>query len=365
MINRLYIQNFRCIESTTLDFSASHSALIIGRNGTGKSSVLAALAILQGICRSHSRVDKLLSKNDFSFNKLDRLMRFEVDVLYGGQRFEYSVAFDWPEHFREARILEERLVVDGQPIFSRDLAKIVFGETRFNLDWHVFAIASITEPAPRRYIENFRNYLAALFLLAPDTGSMSGFSDVSSDELEADASNYASCLRALLEKKPAAYGPLDQFLKSMMPDFSSIEHSERGKDGKQLIVVFRRSEGTGFLGVEFDSLSDGEKCYFLGAWIFASTAVGFPVICVWDELDRHLSPSEIGQFTTALIKVASNGGQLIATSHHPETIRKFSDDNILVLSRKSHLDPTLSSRLSDVGYTGDLIDAIILDSVSA
>jgi len=66
-----------------------------------------------------------------------------------------------------------------------------------------------------------------------------------------------------------------------------------------------------------------------------------------------------------LIKVASNRGQLIATSHHPETIRKFSDDNILVLSRKSHLDPTLSSRLSDVGYTGDLIDTIILDSVSA
>jgi hypothetical protein len=68
----------------------------------------------------------------------------------------------------------------------------------------------------------------------------------------------------------------------------------------------------------------------------------------------------VGQFTTALIKVASNGGQLIATSHHPETIRKFSDDNILVLSRKSHLDPALSSRLADCGYTGDLIDAIIL-----
>ena len=33
MIERLYVQNFRCLESVTLDFAGSPSAVIIGKNG--------------------------------------------------------------------------------------------------------------------------------------------------------------------------------------------------------------------------------------------------------------------------------------------------------------------------------------------
>jgi hypothetical protein len=53
----------------------------------------------------------------------------------------------------------------------------------------------------------------------------------------------------------------------------------------------------------------------------------------------------------------------MATTHHPETIRKFSDETTFVLTRKSHLDPTVVRPLADVTYVGDLINALIRDEI--
>jgi ABC-type cobalamin/Fe3+-siderophores transport system ATPase subunit len=364
MIERLYVQNFRCLESVTLDFAGRPSALIVGKNGAGKSTTRYALAVFQHICRGSSRVDKLILPSDFSFHKTNRPMRFEIDVSLSDRRFKYAVSFDWPANFREARILDESLSVDGQDIFTREQAQIhLAGGSTFGLDWHVFALPVINEKPPERAIQELKAFLASLVLLAPNPGKMTGFSDQPSVELEYDAANYASCLRALLDKKPAAYSAFDAYMREVIPDFSSIENANRGKDGKQLMVTFKRSEAEDSLTVEFDALSDGEKCFFLSAYIVASNVAGIPIVCMWDEPDNHLSLSEVGQFIMGLRKMAHRGGQFIATSHHPEVVRKFSDDNTIVLTRKSHLDPALPKLLKDFSYIGDLIDALIRDEV--
>ena len=119
--------------------------------------------------------------------------------------------------------------------------------------------------------------------------------------------------------------------------------------------------------VHFDALSDGEKCLFLSAFIVAANRVGPPVFFMWDEPDNHLALSEVGQFALALRKVGQRGAQFVATSHHPETIRKFSDDTTLVLTRKTRLDPTVPRPLADLRPDlrpdGDLIDALLRDEV--
>ncbi len=43
MIERLYVHNFRCLENFTLDLAGRPSALVIGKNGAGKSTVLQCL----------------------------------------------------------------------------------------------------------------------------------------------------------------------------------------------------------------------------------------------------------------------------------------------------------------------------------
>jgi predicted ATPase len=364
MIERLYIQNYRCLESMTLDFAGRPSALLIGKNGAGKSTVLECVRVFQQICRGSTRVGKLISATDFSQNQTNRPMRFEIEVTLQRKRFKYAISFDWPANFREARILDESLLVDGQPIFDRQEGEIhLAGGAKFGLDWHIFALPVIEERPPARAIQDLKGFFASMILIAPVPANMTGFSEEPSNELERDAANYASCLRALLGQKPRAYNDFDSYIRTVIPDFSAIENVERGESGTQLIVKFELQDPPRNLSVEFKSLSDGEKCFFLSAFVIASNAAGSPVVCMWDEPDNHLSLSEVGQFVMGLRKMPNKGGQFIATTHHPETIRKFSDDNTFVLTRKSHLDPTLPKLLTDFNYSGDLVHALIRDEI--
>jgi predicted ATPase len=232
----------------------------------------------------------------------------------------------------------------------------------------VFALPVVNERPSERSIQDVKAFLANMILLAPIPQMMGGFSEEPGTELDRYALNYASCLRDMLQKKPRAYSEFDSFIKSVLPDFSSIENDDRGKEGgSQLIVTFELPQPRKTLPLDFDVLSDGEKCFLLSAYIVAVNAVRAPndppVVCVWDEPDHHLSLSEVGHFITAMRKMTNDGGQFIATTHHPETIRKFSDDNTFVLSRNSHEAPAVVKLLNAYSYTGDLIHALARDEI--
>jgi ABC-type multidrug transport system ATPase subunit len=93
------------------------------------------------------------------------------------------------------------------------------------------------------------------------------------------------------------------------------------------------------------------------------------LLCFWDEPDNHLAPSEVGPSVMALRKAFKSDGQLIATSHNPEAIRRFSDENTLFLYRNSHLEPTIARPLEKMRASGtlrgDLVNALIRDDVEA
>ena len=364
MIERLYVHNFRCLENFTLDLAGRSSALLIGKNGSGKSTILECLKLFQSICRGSNRIRNLISASDFARHRADQPMRMEIELSLSGKRYKYAVSFEWPTNFQEARILDESLSVDGQPIFTRHQSQTqISGGATFGIDWHIVALPVINERPGERAIQDIKTFFASMILIAPIPAKMTGFSQEPSMELQGDAGNYASCLSALLGQKPAAYSVFDSYVKTVIPDFSSIENVPRGESGTQLIVKFEQQNPQNSLSVEFKALSDGEKCFFLSTYIIASSTVGSLIFCMWDEPDNHLSLSEVDQFITSLRKMPNRIGQFIASSHHPETIRKFSDDTTFVLTRKSHLDPTVVRPLADFTYSGDLIHALIRDEI--
>lgn len=364
MIERLYAHNFRCLENFTLDLAGRPSALLIGKNGSGKSTVLDCFRLFQRIGRGGSPVVDLISASDFAQHRMDRPMRFGVELTHGGRRFAYEIAFEWPQHFQAARVMEEGLAVDGADVFRRNRAQVqLAGGQSFGLDWHYAALPVIYQRPGEREVQDIKTFFATMMLIAPVPEVMTGYAEEPSGELDDDAANFAACLRSLLGQKPAAYTTFDEQVKMVMPDFAAIENIERGERGTQLMVRFERHDAPEGLTVEFNALSDGEKCIFLAAYILAANQTARPVFCIWDEPDNHLSLSEVGQFIVALRKTANRGGQFIATSHHPETIRKFSQDTTLVLTRKSHLEPAIVRPLAEIDYHGDLIHALIRDEI--
>ena len=146
-----------------------------------------------------------------------------------------------------------------------------------------------------------------------------------------------------------------------MPDLKDIKNPVVGADSRSLVVQFLNNERS--VTLPFDDLSDGEKCFMICAVVLAANDAYGPLLCFWDEPDNYLALSEVGHFVLALRTAFQSGGQFIATSHNPEAIRRFSDENTLYLYRKSHLEPTIVRPLSEFQVSGDLVDALVRGDV--
>jgi predicted ATPase len=355
------------LENFELVLADQPSALLIGKNGAGKSTVGFALELLQRIARGTNRIGQLASPQDLSRGRSNVPMRFEIEVQLKGETYLYGLALEFPEGFKELRVLEERLVVGGRPIYERAGSQVVLSKTakdreaKFLVDWHLVALPVIQEQSPSDPLYIFKTWLARMIILAPIPEHISGDSEGDTLDPKRDATNFGEWFSGLLAFSPGAYSQVDETLRSFLPDIADVKNPITGKDFRSLTVQFR--QGGADLSLPFKDLSDGEKCFFICAVVLAANKAYGPIFCFWDEPDNFLSLSEVGMFVMALRRSFENGGQMLVTSHHSEALRRFSDENTFALYRRSHLEPTLVRKLSELQYTGDLVEAIIRDDL--
>ncbi len=367
MVSRFYVHNFRCLENFDLPIKGRPSVLLIGQNGSGKSSVAFALRILQQIARGVNRVGELVRPGDMAGGRAEVPMRFEIEVELGGQSYEYVIAFEFPKGFKELRVREERLSASNQTIYSREEALVHLakrgksGDADFKIDWHLVALPIIQQQSDDDPLRVFKQWLARMLILRPAPGQIRGESAEGTLEPSEDVGNFAAWFTGLLAHTPSAYSKIDEYLKGVMPDLRDIRNPLVGKDARSLEVHFAKDQGS--LRLAFEDLSDGEKCFMICAVVLASNEAYGPLLCFWDEPDSYLAISEVGHFVQDLRRAFQAGGQLIATSHNPEAIRSFSDQNTFWLYRSSHLEPTVVRPLGEARIEGDVVGALIRGDV--
>jgi energy-coupling factor transporter ATP-binding protein EcfA2 len=355
------------LENFELPIVDRPSVLLIGRNGAGKSTVGFALEILQRIARGANRVDDLVRPKDLARGRADVPMRFEIEVMLGGVVYEYTIAFDFPSGFKGLRVLEERLAADGNPVFAREEAQVhltkVHSETdaEFRLDWHRAALPIVQERNSSDPLFVFKQWLARIVILRPIPSLIKGDSDEETLQPNVEGTDFGAWFSGLLRFAPAAYGPIDAYLKQVVPDLKEIRNPLVGKDSRSLEVQFSNDQGN--LIIPFADLSDGEKCFMICAMVLAANNAYGPLACFWDEPDNYLALPEVGHFVMALRRAFQSGSQLITTSHNPEAIRRFSEENTLLLFRKNHLEPTQVRPMSELKVNGDLVSALIRGDV--
>lgn len=363
MIRRLYVHNFRCLENFELSIRQHSSVLLIGKNGAGKTTVGLALEILQRIARGTNRVDDLVKPKDLSRGRSDVPMRFEIEVERDSRVYVYIIAFEFPKGFKELRVLEERLTIDGKSIFDRKVAQVHLPssgsehEAKFNIDWHLVALPIVQQRSKEDPLTSFKQWLARTLILRPIPNLINGESKNETLQPNVQVTDFGAWFSGLISYAPAAYSDIDSYLKQVMPDLLDIKNPTTGTDSRSLSVQFRGEQGT--LSIPFDDLSDGEKCFMICALVLAANKAYETVLCFWDEPDNYLALEEVGHFVTTLRKAFRSGGQLIATSHNPEAIRSFSNENTILLHRRNHLEPTQTRLLEELNISGDLISALI------
>jgi predicted ATPase len=328
-----------------------------------------ALLILRRIANGKSHVGDLLKPKDLARGRTDVPARFEIEAELDGQIYEYTVAFEFPPGFKELRVLEERLVVDGASVYTREQAQVhlfrtgAAREAHFRLDWHQVALPIIQEVSHTDPLFIFKQWLGRTLVLRPTPSLIKGESDSEARVPRISATNLAAWFSGLLSSTPAAYARIAEHLKQLMPDLKQIQNPLVGKDSRSLEIQFANALGT--LSVSFDDLSDGEKCFMIGAMVLAANDAYGPIVCFWDEPDNYLAPDEVAHFVLDLRKAFQQSGQFIATSHNPEAIRGFSEENTFYLYRNSHLEPTIVRRLKALNVKGDLVGALLRGDVGS
>ncbi len=372
VIRRFYVHNFRCLENFELPISGLSSVLLIGKNGSGKTAVGLALEVLQKIGRGTNRVGDLVKPKDLARGRADVPMRFEIEVELGAEVYAYTVAFELPKGGKELRVLEEKLEVDGEAVYvrQRERVDLVLRHVKSALlrdaSQGTFEIAQSSVALPIIPLRAdpqgvFRQWLARIVLLRPMPGVILGDSEGETLEPDLRVTNFGDWFSGVLASAPSAYSKIDEYLKQIMPDLKDIQNPEVGTGVRSLVVRFSNEQAS--VKLLFADLSDGEKCFMICALVLAAQDAYGPLLCFWDEPDNYLALDEVGHFVLALRRAFHSGGQFIATSHNPEAIRAFSDDNTLLLHRRSHLEPTLVRKLSELHVRGDLVGALIRGDV--
>ena len=348
MITRLYIDNFRCFRNFEIRFDeTSRSAMIIGPNGVGKSSIGEVLSIFRQIGLGETRLQRLIGASSLSGvsgssegQSQDRnsKMRFEIELEGGERKWKYALAV---ENFK---VVEEFLSADGQRVFDR-------GDG--------YAPEAVVLPIRADGIE-FRRLLATIFVIKPVPQSMSSSVDLNDSVLNRDCSNFASWCLTMLAKNPQSYEVLANYLSNVFKDFGSVTKEQNATLGDILSVGFKTRAADEIMGVPFAVLSDGEKCQFLAAAILACNSAEDGLVCFWDEPDNYITTAEISMLMPALCHGFMNRGQLIVTSHSREAINTFGENEIIALIRSAHDEPVRPpiavSELREKGVIRDSLD---------
>ncbi|MCZ7558426.1 MAG: AAA family ATPase [Bacteroidia bacterium] len=370
MLQRLYVHNFRCLENFELVTGDATSLLLIGRNGMGKSTVRDVLIIFQSIARGTNRVSTLITELDSAHGRTSIPMRFSIELKLEQKLYSYEIALELPSGFQEYRVLEEKLTAGNIVVFHRNHASVVLPRTatdqperssQFAIDWHLFALPLIHTKSADDPVAIVKSWLSRMVLLAPIPPFMTGLSSGETMEPALDGSNIADWFNGVMSPRLSIYSTFESNLKLLIPDFVDVINETVGIEIKRLSLRFNRGADT--LMVHFDRLSDGERCLFLIALIITANKAHGPLFCFWDVPDNYLSLTDIGQLMLELRREFVHAGQILVTSHHPETIRMFTDESTLFLDRRSHLEPTQIRLLSDMPQSGDLINAIITGDI--
>ena len=361
MLERIRIKNFRCFSEFELDLTGLNSCVILGRNGSGKTTIASVIQILQNMAWKTSRVGDLLKPSDISRSS-DGSVSFNLDVRLFDKNYNYNIAFELPDRFHELRVADESLSVDSEIVYTRHTSQIALNrsqmrDAQFGVDWHVVALPIIQTSSSRDPIAIFKEWLKNIVVVRPVPACMKGESDGVTLIPNEYVDNFGEWFSGVLAESPSSYEPFIEFLREVMPDISSVKNRILGLDIRSLEVEFRvKSES---FSVPFGRLSDGEKCFFVCALIVAMASEKLGMTCFWDEPDNYLAPQEVSPTMLALRRSFQSGRQIIITSHNADAIRCFSDDNTIVLTRSSHLAPPVAEMLSDLHRKSNITGSAI------
>ncbi len=358
-INSIDLQNYRGIEKLFLRFPEQQTAVIVGINGSGKSSILDCLAImlsrLIGRIRTSEGTGRFFSENDIKNGAIETQNTIEVTLDSSTVSWSVTKTRHGQRKQSITNLEELKQIVDK---FVQDAAGKKESSIPLAVYYHVNR-AVLDIPLRIRGRHNFDPLTAYDQAL---TGSRNDFriffewfrrrEDIENEELR-DLSKRS---HNMVRDAEARYGTDRQLravraaTEKMMPGFTNLRVRRQPtlrmtveKNGEELIV---------------NQLSDGEKCLLAMTGDLArrlsianpslkNPLEGHGVVLI-DEIDLHLHPQMQRMIIQSLERTFPNC-QFIVTTHSPLVLSYLKKEQVFLLQDFKLVKKTPHTYGRDVG----------------
>lgn len=323
MLTRLFIDNFRCF--VNFELRLDRQVLLLGGNGSGKTSVFEALRRLQSFVLGEVNVDAAFPSGDLTRWQDLRSQQFELDFQvkdFGAYSYRLIVQHSVDRRLR--RVQEERLLLDNKPLFSCADAVGQFcrdDESRgpeILVDHSRSGLSMVLPRDDNKRLTQFKDRIRRMIVVGFNPFAMSPETTREQDRLSAQCENFASWYRYLSQEHQGNVFALLGELRQFIDGFDSFSLREAG-ERRILKALFRHGE-SGPQAYNFDEISEGQRTLFVVyALLYGLKGLGCSLFL--DEPDNWLTLREIQPWLMALQDACgSDIEQAIVISHHPEVI---------------------------------------------
>lgn len=343
VLARIYVDNYRCLSNFTLPLKRLN--LLLGRNGTGKSTVLQALSCLRNFVGGPVKVNERFPDASRTRWSKQTEQTFELTVQRGAHAYVYRLVIDHADK-RGPRVAKELLSLDENPLFAFVQGQVTLyrddhskGPT-FRHDWYLSGLASVVAHEDNTSLTWFKEYLRNLIILMPDPGRMDSSALREEDVLSSRGDNFAAWYRYLsVEKQDRIYALTNQ-LRSVLDGFHSCRLIQAGGDTRTLQVGFSGGEEPArVIYYRFDELSEGQRVLILlySLLLTLSDKEEGHATLVLDEPQIYVALAEVQPWLVELESAAEEQRlQAVLVSHNAQLIDYFGREAGVLFSRVSN-----------------------------
>jgi energy-coupling factor transporter ATP-binding protein EcfA2 len=354
MLKRIYADNFKCLVNFEWELGSARINLMLGPNGSGKTTVFDCLEALRAFANGDGELDDLFPASTLTRWQDVPTQSFEIDWELEGGVYRYEVAIGHNESRTHRQVAHERLSFDGKSLLSFENGEVqlevqLWGEGMsgqpqvypFNSRQSAMAflptpvatnmntIRSLPRSPTLLHINRFRAAFGRTTILQIIPPMMDETSIKESQRPLRYFQNFVSWYRWISQDQGVAIS-LQKELKEILPGFSHFKFEAYGPEARLLKAVFNQKGGNQ-IALTLSGLSDGQRM-LVALYALLQGLSGQPeglngaedqpgtLLCL-DEPDNFVASGEIQPWLTAAEEQLSNTKtRMLMISHHPESI---------------------------------------------
>jgi predicted ATPase len=322
MLQRIYIDNFRCLVNFELNVDAIN--LFLGSNGSGKSTVFEALQKIQAFVSGEDKAERIFNLLDCTRWQTSQTQRFELEIMGNGGSYRYELAIGY--HQDKCYVNHERLWFDNQPLCKFESGDVQLYRDNYSqgpaypFDWSRSVLPSLMPRGDNTKLTWFRERMARFLIVKIIPSLMVSESLHEATQLSAQMENYVSWYRYLSQDQ-GKVAEVSEVLKEILEGFISFKFDRITEQSLSLKLRFSgESQSTKPIEYHLEELSDGQKTLIALYTLLYGTKSEDYTLCI-DEPENFLALPEIQPWLIQLYDLCSDRQlQALLISHHPELI---------------------------------------------